>query len=49
VHVVNQQLPLVGQIVQVEAERTDVLGQLFGGLLESHEDAGLSELRSAAD
>ena len=49
VDVVDQQLLLLGQIVQVEAERADVLGQLLGGLLEGHEDAGLAELGGAAD
>ena len=49
VDVVHQQLVLLGQLVQVEAEGADVLGQLLGGLLEGHEDAGLAELGRAAD
>ena len=46
VDVIDQQLLLLGQVLQVEAEGADVLGQLLGGLLEGHEDAGLAELRS---
>ena len=49
VDVIHQQLVLVGQFFQVEAEGADVLGQLLGGLLEGHEDAGLAELGRAAD
>ena len=40
--VVDEQLLLRGQLVEVEAERPDVRGQLVGRLLEGHEHAGLA-------
>src|SRR5262249_47986925 len=49
VNIIHQELVLAGQLLQVEAEGADVLGQFLGGLLEGHEDAGLPELGGAAD
>src|SRR4029453_7241704 len=46
---VHQELLLFGQILQVEPERADVLGELLGGLLEGEDDAGLAELGRTAD
>ena len=37
------------QVVEVEAQRADVLDELLGPLLEAHEDAGLAVLGRAAD
>jgi hypothetical protein len=49
VHVIDHQLLLVDQVVEVEAEGPDVLGQLLAGLLERQEYAGLIELGGPAD
>ncbi len=43
-HVVDGELPLRDQLREVEPERRDVGGNLFGVLLERHEHAGFVEL-----
>ena len=40
---------MLDEIVQVEAERADVLRQFRSGLLEGHEHAGFVELRRSPD
>src|SRR5262249_8522322 len=47
--VIDEQLLLLGEAVEVEAEGADVLGEFLGGLLEGEEDAGLAELGGATD
>src|SRR5688572_6510594 len=47
--VVEQQLLARRQVVEVKAERSDVLRQFLSGLLEGHENARLVEFRRAAD
>jgi hypothetical protein len=47
--VIDRELLLRDQRVQIEAERADVLRQLFGGLFERDENAGVAELRGAAN
>jgi hypothetical protein len=46
--VVEQQSLVRHELVEIEAERPDVLGQLFGGLLEGHEHTGFTKLGCAA-
>ena len=48
VDVVDGELLPLRQVLQVEAQGGDVLGQLFGRLLEGHEDARLVVLGGAA-
>ncbi len=38
---IHQELPAGAQLLQIDADRQGVLGQLLGGLLERHEDARL--------
>jgi hypothetical protein len=47
--VVDCDLAVVHEPVEVEAERADVGGELVGGLLEHHEDAGLAVAHRALD
>ena len=49
VDVVHQEFVLADQLLQVEAEGADVLGQVLGRLLKGHEDTGLAELGRAAN
>ncbi len=49
VNVVDRQLPFLDQIVQVEAERTDILRQFFRGFLEGEEHSRLVVQRGSAD
>ena len=49
VNVIDHQLLLVDQVVEVEAEGPDVLGQLLAGLLERDENPGLVELGGPAN
>src|SRR5207247_1127541 len=48
-HVVHSQFVARDQVVQIEAERADVLHQLLGRFLKGHKDAGFVILRRAAD
>jgi hypothetical protein len=43
-HGVDQELLALHEPVEIEAQRSDVLRQLLGGLLERDEDAGLARL-----
>ena len=47
--VIDEQLLLLGQLVEVEAQRPDVRAQLVGCLLECDEHAGLTLVDRAAD
>ena len=47
-HEIHDDLLLLDQLVEVEAERADVLRQLLGGFLEGHEHARLVVLRGPA-
>lgn len=47
--VIDGELFVFHELVEVEAEGADVLGDFFDGLFEGHEDAGLVELCDAAD
>ena len=48
VHKIQHDLFARNQVLQVETERGEVLGQVFGGLFKSHKDARLVELPCAA-
>jgi hypothetical protein len=47
--VFDDQLLLFAECVEVETERAYVRSELFGGLFECHEDAGLPELGGTPD
>ena len=46
--VVERELLLRYHLIEIEAQRAHVLAQLFGRLLECHENAGLIEINGAA-